>query len=128
MHTTLTTPLRAFALAALLLAGGVACSADYQEGTNYRVLKPAQPTSVAAGKIEVVEVFWYACGHCFALEPTLEKLGADNGKPANVEFVRMPATWNELLKTHARIFYTAELLGKLPAAAQRDLPRDQRER
>jgi thiol:disulfide interchange protein DsbA len=114
MHTTLTTPLRAFALAALLLAGGVACSADYQEGTNYRVLKPAQPTSVAEGKIEVVEVFWYACGHCFLLEPTLEKW-AKTGKPANVELVRMPAMWNELLKTHARIYYTAELLGKLPA-------------
>jgi protein dithiol oxidoreductase (disulfide-forming) len=35
------------------------------------------------------------------------------GKPANVEFVRVPAMWNDTLRMHARVFYTAELLGKL---------------
>ena len=58
-------------------------------------------------------MFWYACGHCYLLEPKLEAW-ARSGKPAYVEFVRQPATWNEMLKTHARVFYTAELLGKLP--------------
>ena len=59
-------------------------------------------------------MFWYACGHCYLIEPTLESW-VKKGKPANVELVRVPAMWNDLLKTHARVFYTAELLGKLPA-------------
>jgi len=50
-------PLRAFALTLLVLAAPVACAQGYTEGTHYKALKPAQPTSVAPGKIEVVEVF-----------------------------------------------------------------------
>ena len=96
-----------------LLAGQAAVSADFTEGVHYKLLKPAQPTNVAPGKVEVVEVFWYACGHCYLIEPRLEAW-IQKGKPANVEVIRLPATWNEVLKTHARVFYTAELLGKLP--------------
>jgi thiol:disulfide interchange protein DsbA len=113
MYHALPLRLRALAFAALLLAGGVACSAEYQEGKHYKTLKPVQATTVEPDKVEVVEVFWYACGHCYALEPRLESW-ARNGKPANVELVRVPAMWNDLLKTHARVYYTAELLGKLP--------------
>lgn len=87
-------------------------SAQFKEGTNYTRLVPAQPTSVAPGKVEVVEVFWYGCGHCFALDPAVESWRA-KGKPAYVEFVRLPAMWNETTRMHARIFFTAELLGKL---------------
>ena len=36
-----------------------------------------QPTTVAAGKVEVDEVFWYGCGHCYALDPALESWKAD---------------------------------------------------
>lgn len=89
-------------------------SSQFKEGTNYTKLVPAQPTSVAPGKVEVVEVFWYGCGHCFALDPGLESWKA-KGKPANVEFVRVPAMWNDATRMHARVFYTAELLGKLDA-------------
>jgi thiol:disulfide interchange protein DsbA len=95
----------------LVLAAQSALAADLVEGVQYKALKPAVPTSVAPGKVEVVEVFWYACGHCYLLEP---KLAAweKKGKAPNVELVRMPAVWNELLKTHARLFYTIEILGK----------------
>jgi thiol:disulfide interchange protein DsbA len=84
----------------------------FKEGTHYVKLVPAQPTSVGPGKVEVVEVFWYGCGHCYALDPSLESWRAKN-KPAYVEFVRVPAMWNDTLRMHARLFYTAELLGKL---------------
>ena len=114
MHHAFAPRLRALTFTALLLAGAVACSAEFQEGKHYKALKPPQPTSVGPGKAEVVEVFWYACGHCFLLEPKLESWAA-KGKPANVELVRVPAMWNDVLKTHARVYYTAELLGKLPA-------------
>jgi len=103
------------AVAGLLLvaAGASQAAVTLTEGVNFKLLEPAQPTSVAPGKVEVVEVFWYACGHCFLLETKLENW-ARTGKAPYVELVRMPATWNEVLKTHARVFYTAELLGKLP--------------
>ena len=84
-----------------------------KEGGNYKLIQPAVPPSSPPGKVEVVEVFWYACGHCYLLEPKLETW-ARSGKAPYVDFVRQPATWNEVLKTHARVFYTAELLGKLP--------------
>jgi thiol:disulfide interchange protein DsbA len=97
----------------LLLAARGASAIDLKEGEQYTLLKPSQPTDVAPGKVQIVEVFWYACSHCFAIEPKVEAW-IKNGKPAYVEFVRMPAMWNDLVKTHARVFYTAELLGKLP--------------
>ena len=106
----------------MLLAGQLALAADPVEGVNYKLLKPAVPTNVAPGKVEVVEVFWYACGHCYLLEPKIEAWER-KGKPANVQVVRMPAVWNELLKTHARLFYTIEVLGKpeLNAEAFREI-------
>ena len=87
-------------------------SAKFKEGANYSKIVPAQPTSVGPGKVEVVEVFWYGCGHCYALEPAIESWRG-KGKAANVEFVRVPAMWNDTLRMHARVFYTADLLGKL---------------
>jgi thiol:disulfide interchange protein DsbA len=87
-------------------------SARFKEGTHYQKIVPAQPTSVAAGKVEVAEVFWYGCGHCFTLDPAIESWRAKN-KPPYVEFTRVPAMWNDGTRMHARVFYTAELLGKL---------------
>jgi thiol:disulfide interchange protein DsbA len=95
----------------MVLAAHSALAVELVEGVTYKTLKPAVPTNVAPGKVEVVEVFWYACGHCYLLEPKLEAW-EKKGKPANVELIRMPAVWNEVLKTHARLFYTIEILGR----------------
>lgn len=111
MNTNIWHFARSLVAGVFLLAGQQALSADFQEGTHYKRLKPPQPTNVAPGKVEVVEVFWYACGHCYLIEPKVESW-ARNGKPSYVELVKLPATWNEMLKTHARVFYTAELLRK----------------
>jgi thiol:disulfide interchange protein DsbA len=89
-----------------------ATSERFKEGVNYRKVVPAQPTSVAPGKVEVVEVFWYACPHCFELDPQIEAW-RKKGKPAYVEFTRLPAMWNDTLRMHARLFYATEALGKL---------------
>ena len=111
-HTLVSRCRQALALGALLLAAGTASAAvQLQQGVNYKLLQPAQPTSVAAGKVEVVEVFWYACGHCYLLEPKLEAWNK-KGRPANAVLVRLPATWNATLKTHARVFYTMDMLGR----------------
>jgi thiol:disulfide interchange protein DsbA len=101
-----------FGVLALLATGpALAATLEPQQGVHYKLLQPAQPTNVAPGKVEVVEVFWYACGHCYLLEPKLEAWDR-NGRPADAQLVRLPATWNNTLKTHARVFYTMDLLGK----------------
>lgn len=87
-------------------------ASQFKEGVNYMRLVPAQPSSGPADEVEVTEAFWYGCPHCYALDPFLESW-RKQGKPAYVNFVRIPAIWNERMRTHARIFYTAELLGKL---------------
>lgn len=80
------------------------------------VLDTAQATDVAEGKIEVVEVFWYGCPHCYDFEPFLEewlKTKADD-----VEFKRMPGIFRENWIPHARAYYTALELGVLDTVHQ----------
>jgi len=91
-----------------------ATSDRFKEGSSYKKVVPAQPTNVAPGKVEVVEVFWYGCAHCFQLDPAIESWKNKNKQPF-VEFVRVPAMWNDTLRMHARLYYTAEALGKLEA-------------
>ena len=98
----------------LATAPNAPATEHFKEGANYRKVVPAQPTTVAPGKVEVVEFFWYGCGHCFKLDPAIEAWRG-KGKPQYVEFVRVPAMWNDTLRMHARLFYTAEALGKLDA-------------
>jgi thiol:disulfide interchange protein DsbA len=84
------------------------------ENQNYLRLIPAQATvqNLKAGHVEVVEVFWYACPHCYDLDKFVEDW-RKNKKPAYVDFVRMPAMWNEGTKLLARMYYTVEALGRL---------------
>lgn len=82
----------------------------WKAGVNYTPLVPAQPTNVAAGKVEVLEVFWLACPHCYALEPKLQAWLKH--KPAYVEFVRVPVVWQPGHRAHARLYYTLDVLGR----------------
>ncbi len=86
----------------------VATDWQFDEGTHYMRLVPSQPTVGGADKIEVAEFFWYGCQHCYDLEPAINRW-AEN-KPANVRFVRVPAMWNDVLKIHAQLYYTEEVL------------------
>jgi protein dithiol oxidoreductase (disulfide-forming) len=94
------------------VASAQAQASRFQQGVNYNPLVPAQPPSVSPGQVEAVEVFWYGCPHCFALDPSIESW-RKSGKAPYVQFVRVPAMWNDMLKMHARLFYTVEALGKL---------------
>ena len=83
---------------------------QYQEGTHYARLVPTQPTIGGADKIEVAEFFWYGCPHCLDLEPTINKWAQN--VPPTVRFVRVPAMWNQVLKLHAQLYYTEEVLAR----------------
>ena len=81
---------------------------QYREGVHYELLD--NPTSVRnPSKIEVTEVFWFGCNHCYALEPYIARWKRDIS--SDVTFIKSPATWNEMLKTHANIYFTAKALG-----------------
>jgi thiol:disulfide interchange protein DsbA len=86
---------------------GTANGGDFEAGKQYVALKNPQPTSTS-DKIEVVELFWYGCPHCYELEPFVTDWLAS--KPEDVEFVRMPAILGKGWELLARAYYTAELL------------------
>jgi thiol:disulfide interchange protein DsbA len=83
----------------------------WQEGVNYTRLVPAQPTSAPAGQVEVLEFFWYACPHCYSLDPKVEAWRKT--KPAYISFSRVHVMWSEGHRSLARLYYTLESLGKL---------------
>lgn len=85
----------------------------WRAGTHYVPVSPAQPTSVDAGQVEVLELFWYGCPHCYELDPFLQ--GWKKNKPSYVKLVPVPVTWGPVHRAHARLFYTLEALGKLDA-------------
>ena len=82
----------------------------WKPGVNYDPVVPAQPTNVAPGKIEVMEVFWLGCPHCYDLEPLIKAWLKT--KPAYVEFVRVHVMWQPVHRAHAKLYYTLESLGR----------------
>jgi thiol:disulfide interchange protein DsbA len=87
----------------------------FKQGIHYQLLTAAQPTGSEPGKVEVLEVFWYGCPHCYSLEPHIEAWLAD-GIPPEAEFRRLPAALNPSWQILARAYYTAEALGVLDQA------------
>jgi thiol:disulfide interchange protein DsbA len=111
----------AILLAGVLLATGAtaaesgAAKADWEAGKNYFLVDPPQPTATG-DKVEVLEVFSYACVHCAHFQPYAEKLRA--ALPAYAEFDYMPAVFTPQWEPFARAFYTAQSLGVLKETHQ----------
>jgi len=108
-----------FLLVSILIASGcsntpkestapTAAKKEYHEGLQYHRIEPAQPTKSGDDRVEVVELFFYACPHCYELESKIREWLKD--KPEYVDFRRIPAivgpTWGE----QAKMFYIAEKL------------------
>ncbi|MBA1231368.1 thiol:disulfide interchange protein DsbA/DsbL [Pseudomonas viridiflava] len=97
------------ALVAASLFGMSAQAAEpIQAGKQYVELSSAVPVA-QPGKIEVVELFWYGCPHCYAFEPTInpwvEKL------PSDVNFIRIPAMFGGPWDAHGQLFITLDMMG-----------------
>ena len=102
----------AFVFAVWLAALGVArAEPTWKEGEHYFLVQPPQPTSAANGKVEVVEVFSYACPACNKFYPVIDKLRA--ALPKNVTWRYVPASWHveEDWKVFQRAYFAAESLG-----------------
>ena len=79
-------------------------------GAPYGVLQPPQPTD-SAGKVEVIEFFWYGCPHCYTLEPAVNAWLKNT--PKDVVFRRVPAVPSDGWAEMAKVFYTLEAMGVL---------------
>jgi thiol:disulfide interchange protein DsbA len=87
------------------------------EGTHYVRLGTLVPVSAPAGKIEVIEFFWYGCPHCNAFEPTLDAW--QKKLPADIAFRRVPVAFREIYAPQQQIFYALEAMGKVDAMHRR---------
>jgi thiol:disulfide interchange protein DsbA len=83
----------------------------FVEGRHYVRLGTPQPVLAPAGKIEVVEFFWYGCPHCNAFEPALEAWV--KALPADVMFRRMPVAFRSQHEVHQRLYFALEAMGQL---------------
>ncbi|MDT8384508.1 MAG: thiol:disulfide interchange protein DsbA/DsbL [Gammaproteobacteria bacterium] len=100
----ITSPLLA---AIAIFALGLVGTSQLMAAEGYELITPPQPTT-SGDQVEVVELFWYGCPHCYRLEPFVERWL--QRKPANVKFVRMPGVFRDSWEIHARAYYTAEIL------------------
>lgn len=102
-------------LLALLVFAAVlparAAPPQWVEGTNYDVLEQPQPTTVPAGKVEVMEVFSYACPACNAFQPYVQAL--ERSLPRNAQMVFLPASFipTEDWPMFQRAYLAAQSLG-----------------
>ena len=75
---------------------------------KYEVIHPPQLTETG-DRIEVVDVFWYGCPHCYTFLSAMEAF--EQVKPDYIETRRLPAIFRESWTAHARAYYTTMLLG-----------------
>jgi protein dithiol oxidoreductase (disulfide-forming) len=102
--------------AALAATAGLATSAHAQgqppkEGVDYLTLDKPAPTEAAAGKIEVVEFFWYSCPHCNRFEPQLEEWAKK--MPKDVVLRRAPVAFRPDFEPQQRLYFVLEAMNKV---------------
>jgi len=106
--------IRTFAVAAMvsvLMSLSVAAHAEtWKEGVHYRRLDTPVRTE-NPDRIEVAEVFWYGCPHCYHLKPLAEAWEAQ--APDYVDYVRIPAALGRSWEPHARAFYALKAMNAL---------------
>jgi thiol:disulfide interchange protein DsbA len=93
------------------LAGGARAAMNWEAGVNYSLIEPPQPTSVPAGKVEVTEVFSYACPACNHFYPIVDRLR--DSLPPNAVLDFLPAGFrpDEDWPMFQRAYFAAQVLG-----------------
>lgn len=96
-----------FLLVGFSLLGSTVFAQELIEGRHFVTLSSPVPTAQPE-KIEVVELFWYGCPHCYQLEPTINPWAA--ALPDDVNFVRIPAMFGGIWNVHGQLFFTLEAM------------------
>jgi len=95
------------------LSAASAEARQFKEGKDFKRLdKPVAPDA-PAGKVDVIEFFWYSCPHCNAFEPTLDAWV--KAAPKDLSIRRVPVAFNASFVPQQKLFYTLEGMGKLEA-------------
>ena len=110
---------REFSMSAATLAAtvGLPISAahaqgqSFKEGSDYLTLDKPAPTEVAAGKIEIVEFFWYSCPHCNRFEPQLDEWAKK--MPKEVVLRRAPIAFRPDFEPQQRLYFALEGMNKV---------------
>jgi thiol:disulfide interchange protein DsbA len=84
-------------------------TAKPEAGTDYVLVDPRAPVEAPAGKIEVVEFFWYNCPHCHAFEPLLA--GWIKSLPKDIAFRRAPVAFRDEFVPQQRLYFALEAMG-----------------
>ena len=95
-------------LLSLALFSIPAVAAEFVGGEHYQRL-PVSVETQDADKVEVVEIFSYACVHCKTFDPTLESWRAEQAD--DVDFRRLPAIFNQTWALFGQAFFAADVLG-----------------
>ena len=82
-----------------------------EDGSEYISLDRRVPVEAPAGKIEVIEFFWYDCPHCNAFEPRLESWLKN--LPKDIAFKRVPVAFRDDFVPQQRLYYVLEALGRV---------------
>ena len=107
-----------FSFATIALSGATPAAAQpasppakWVEGRNYYLIVPAHPTGLPPGKVEVTEVFSYACPACNQFQSYMHKLKQSIAPNVVLDYV--PASFNpaEDWPMFQLAFVTAQSLG-----------------
>lgn len=109
---SLTVASAATALSLPLAAPALAQGHQFKEGKDYVKLGKPVATEAPAGKIEVIEFFWYSCPHCNTFEPSLEAW--IKSAPKDLHIRRVPVAFNASFVPQQKLYYALEGMGKLP--------------
>lgn len=94
----------------LLSAASLVHAQPWVAGEHYRVLDNPVRTASDNG-VEVAEVFWYGCPHCYNFKPLAEAWEAE--APDYINYVKLPAALGRSWEPHAYAFYALEAMGEL---------------
>lgn len=108
----------ASAIAATTFTLPVATSAwaqarQFKEGKDYKRLEKPVAPDAPAGKIDVIEFFWYSCSHCNAFEPALEAWM--KAAPKDLSIRRIPVAFNASFVPQQKLYYALEGMGQVDA-------------
>ncbi|MEM7019796.1 MAG: thiol:disulfide interchange protein DsbA/DsbL [Pseudomonadota bacterium] len=104
--------LKTFLAGAALFAFMLNVQAQMVDPKYYTVIDPPMPTAAGEGKIEVAEIFWYSCPHCYGFESYISDWKKD--QPEDVHLEKIPAVFKNGRWEHfAQAYYAAEVLGVL---------------
>ena len=91
----------------------LALARQFKEGKDYKRLdKPVAPDA-AAGKVDVIEFFWYSCPHCNVFEPAFDAWA--KAAPKDLSIRRVPVAFIASFIPQQKLYYTLEGMGKLDA-------------